>query len=95
MYMCINTLKFTAKSQHIRYILPWPALYSVYHYQFVDIDSSRKYYHKCDRGNYDWVIDPWYYVNNWSQISKWKTSRKLHKGPLLLTWFNFNPSMDK
>ena len=38
------------------------------------------------------------YISNLSLFPPsdvWVINYKLHLGPLLLTWFNFNPSMDK
>ena len=45
------------------------------------------------------TMDPWLH-NGWLLVQKPLSSLSVHawarpKGPLLLTWFNFNPSMDK
>ena len=52
--------------------------------------DAHLYYGNNFRGLYEWLT--WYVpllnlANNLSPYVDW--------GPLLLTWFNFNPSMDK
>ena len=39
--------------------------------------------------------DGWYFFNRGNAVCCWHLLDLGYQGPLLLTWFNFNPSMDK
>ena len=52
--------------------------------------------------NPDPLFSPTYSYTNFRQLEYMKKTHKvsrllllIHEGPLLLTWFNFNPGMDK